>query len=42
MDEELLKYCEDHSGSEDKLLQLIKRQTHLKVLTILQELNIKI
>lgn len=32
IDEELLKYCEDHSGSEDKLLQLIKRQTHLKVL----------
>jgi caffeoyl-CoA O-methyltransferase len=29
---ELLAYCEEHSSSEDELLQYIKRETHGKVL----------
>ncbi|WP_339716498.1 O-methyltransferase [Cyclobacterium amurskyense] len=32
IDEELLNYCEQNSGEEDALLQLIRRQTNLKVL----------
>jgi predicted O-methyltransferase YrrM len=32
IDEELLDYCEKYSSGEDKLLQFIRRQTHLKVL----------
>jgi len=32
IDEDLLNYCEQNSGSEDSLLQFIRRQTYLKVL----------
>jgi len=32
IDKDLLNYCEQNSGSEDPLLQFIRRQTYLKVL----------
>ncbi|GEO23008.1 O-methyltransferase [Cyclobacterium qasimii] len=32
IDQDLLNYCAQNSGSEDELLQLIRRQTNLKVL----------
>tara|TARA_R110001592_G_scaffold9215_2_gene49193 strand:+ start:7881 stop:8519 length:639 start_codon:yes stop_codon:yes gene_type:complete len=32
IDEDLLNYCDQYSGSEDPLLQMIRRQTNLKVL----------